>query len=61
MAQSDVTVFMENLKMWDRPPVGTELPVVLRLEDNVDKIVDEMFDNFCDLQLDRTYAMVGNC
>ncbi len=60
MAQSDVTVFMENLKMWDRP-VGTELPAVLRLEDNVDKIVDEMFDNFCDLQLDRTHSMVGNC
>jgi hypothetical protein len=61
MAQSDVTVFMENLKMWDRPQVGTELPAVLRLEDNVDKIVDEMFDHFCDLQLERMQVMVGNC
>ena len=61
MAQSDASIFLENLKLWDRPVAGCETPAVLRLEDNIDKIVDEMFERFCDLQLDRMHSMVGNC
>jgi hypothetical protein len=61
MAQSDVTIFLENLKMWDRPEVGQKGAAVLQLEDNVDRIVDEMFEQFCDLEIDRPHSFVGNC
>ena len=61
MAQSDATIFLENLKMWDRPETGQCGAAVLQLEDNVDRIVDEMFEQFCDLEMDRPHAFIGNC
>lgn len=61
MAQSDVTIFLENLKMWDRPDAGPQGAAVLQLEDNVDRIVDEMFEQFCDLEIDRSHPFVGTC
>jgi hypothetical protein len=61
MAQSDVTIFLENLKLWDRPEKSPRGPAVLRLEDNVDKIVDEMFERFCDVEMDRSHPFTGNC
>jgi len=61
MAQSDVTIFLENLKMWDRPTSGTAAPAVLKLEDDVERIVDEMFERFCDLEMDRQHPFIGNC
>jgi hypothetical protein len=61
MAQSDVTIFLENLKMWDRPESGQKGALILQMEDNVDRIVDDMFERFCDLELDRPHAFIGNC
>ncbi len=61
MAHSDTSIFLENLKMWDRPEVGQKGAAVLQLEDNVDRIVDEMFEQFCDLEIDRPQAFIGNC
>ena len=61
MAHSDATIFLENLKMWDRPEVGQKGAAVLQLEDNIDRIVDEMFEQFCDLEIDRPHPLVGNC
>lgn len=61
MAQTDVTIFLENLKLWDRPAAGSRGPAVLKLEDNVERIVDEMFERFCDMEMDRSHPFVGNC
>jgi len=61
MARSDATIFYENLKMWDRPLAELKGRAVLRLEDNVERIVDEMFERFMDLQLDRPQSFVGSC
>jgi len=61
MAQSDVTIFLENLKMWDRPEAGQKGAAVLQIEDNVNRIVDEMFEQFCDLEIDRPHPLVGTC
>jgi len=61
VAQSDMTIFLENLKMWDRPESGENDKAFLRLEDNIDQIVDEMFEQFCDLEMDRSHPFVGNC
>ena len=61
MARSDASIFLENLKMWDRPLAELENRAVLKLEDNVDRIVDEMFERFMDLELERKHSFVGNC
>jgi hypothetical protein len=61
MAQSDMTIFLENLKMWERPESNDKDKAILRLEDNIDQIVDEMFEQFCDLEMDRSSSFVGNC
>ena len=61
MAQSDATIFLENLKMWDRPEGGQKGAAVLLLEDNIDRIVEEMFEQFCDLEMDRPHPFTGNC
>lgn len=61
MAQADATIFLENLKMWDRPEGGQKGAAVLQLEDNVDRIVDEMFEQFCDLEIDRPHPFIGTC
>jgi hypothetical protein len=61
MAQSDVTIFFENLKLWDRPETGQRNQAVLQMEDNVEQLVDDMFEQFCDLQLERPHSRIGNC
>jgi hypothetical protein len=61
MAQSDASIFAENLKMWDRPLSELTNNAVLRLEDNVERIVDEMFERFMDQELDQAHSLVGNC
>ncbi len=61
MARSDATIFYENLKMWDRPLAELKGQAVLQIEDNVERIVDEMFERFMDFQLDRPNSFVGNC
>lgn len=61
MARSDASIFFENLKMWDRPLAELTNRAVLELEDNVERIVDEMFERLMDLELDRNQSFVGNC
>jgi hypothetical protein len=61
MAQSDATIFLENLKMWDRPEGDLKGAVILQLEDNVDRMVDDMFEQFCDLEIDRFHPFTGTC
>jgi len=61
MARSDASIFLENLKMWDRPLAELKNEAVLRLEDNVDRIVDEMFERFMDIEVERNHSFVGNC
>ena len=61
MAQSDMTIFLENLKMWDRPEAGAKGQDILKMDDNIDQLVDEMFEHFCDLEMDRPHPLVGNC
>ena len=61
MAHSDATIFFENLKMWDRPEETTKDSRILQFDDNVERIVDEMFDRFCDMEIDKPHSLVGNC
>ena len=61
MAQSDASIFLENLKMWDRPLSQLRNKAVLMIEDNVERIVDEMFDRCMDLELEKNHSFVGNC
>lgn len=61
MAQSDASIFTENLKMWDRPLAELTNQAVLRLDDNVERIVDEMFERFMDQEIDQAHCLVGNC
>jgi hypothetical protein len=61
MAHADASIFLENLRLWDRPLAQLHGHAILELEDNVERIVDEMFERFMDLELDRPQALVGNC
>ena len=55
MAQSDAAVFYENLKMWDRPQADFENEGVLGTEDNVEQIVEDMFDFLVESEWDPSY------
>ncbi|MBN2496745.1 MAG: hypothetical protein JXR96_19295 [Deltaproteobacteria bacterium] len=61
MARSDASIFMENLRLWDRPLAELRGHAVLQVEDNVDRIVDELFERFADLELDGPHPFVGHC
>ena len=61
MARSDASIFLENLKMWDRPLAELKNRAILELEDNVERIVDEMFERFMDLEIERNQSFVGSC
>jgi len=64
MAQSDAEKFLDSLKMWDQSfhsDMGTEAVSALRAEDNIEELVDKMFERFCVLDTDATSMPVGNC
>jgi hypothetical protein len=62
MAMSDEEIFQESLKMWDRADrVGRDGPPVIKLDDNVEQMIDDMFDRFCNLDLDYDSPFIGNC
>jgi len=63
MAQSDATAFLQSLKLWDRPEAEscTERSAVFELDDNIDQLVDEMFERFCEMNMAQSHAQVGNC
>ena len=61
MARSDAAVFLENLKMWDRAEDGRGVGEVLKNVDDIEILVDEMFEKFCNLDLDSSLPFVGNC
>jgi hypothetical protein len=61
MAKSDRAVFQESLKMWDQQTSGAEAAALLNPEKNLDRLVDEMFDNFCNLEMDKRNSFIGHC
>ncbi len=63
MAQSDAEKFLDSLKMWDQPcqAMGTEVASALRAEENIEELVDQMFERFCALDIDASLMQVGNC
>lgn len=61
MTKSDLAIFLENLNMWDRLDTSPKGPPIIKKEDNIDRIIDEMFERFCDLELDQVPTFVGNC
>ncbi len=62
MAMSDAALFHESLKLWDRPndELGADR-ALLRPEDDVERMVDDMFRRFMALDPDRDLPGVGNC
>jgi hypothetical protein len=61
MSRSDASLFHESLKMWDRPEEELSNRGTVPMDETVERMVDDMFERFCNLDMDLPQPFVGNC